>query len=351
MGADDQEETKPSDRMRGRVSGGRLKLWVLLEADRWAVSAGMLAIVFVALVASGAVDPSPLRRLMSSKDPVETALQPYVGAIITGVTLVVTINQLVLSQELGAVGDQRERMSEAMDFREDVADALGVSASPPDPATFLQALVDNSAAVAADLEDAAADAPDSAREGIDELVDAVQVNADEVSDQLDGARFGTFSVVSAALNYNYSWKLYHARRLRNEYADDLSREAVEKLDQLVRTLAFFGPAREHVKTLYFQWELINLSRAMLYTAVPAIVVTTGSILYVDASAVTGTYLGVDAIVWTVSGLTALALMPFSVLAAYVLRIATVAKRTLAIGPFILRSTDRSANRDWDDQWD
>jgi hypothetical protein len=242
-------------------------------------------------------------------------------------------------------------MAEAMDFRENVADALGVSASPPDPAAFLQALVDNSAAVAGDLSDAADDAPESARDGIDELVDAIQINADEVSDQLDGARFGSFSVVSAALNYNYSWKLYHARRIRNEYADDLSPETTEKLDELVRTLTFFGPAREHVKTLYFQWELINLSRAMLYAAVPAIVITTGSILYVDAPAVTGTVLGVDAIIWAVSGLTALALMPFSVLAAYVLRIATVAKRTLAIGPFILRSTDRSAARDWDDPWD
>jgi hypothetical protein len=34
------------------------------------------------------------------------------------------------------------------------------------------------------------------------------------------------------------------------------------------------------------------------------------------------------------------------LTAYVLRIATIAKRTLAIGPFILRDTDRSQGVDW-----
>jgi hypothetical protein len=340
---DDDAGSNPGDRMRDRVSGGRLKLWILLEADRWAISAGIVAIVFAALVVVGALDPSPLRAIMASKDPVETALQPYVGAIITGVTLVVTINQLVLSQELGAVGDQHERMTEAMAFREDVADALDVGASPPDPARFLQALVDHTAVLADDLSEATADAPESTRKDIEELVDAVEVDADEVSDQLEGARFGTFSVVSAALNYNYSWKLYHARRHRNEYADDLSPEAIEALDQLVQTLTFFGPAREHVKTLYFQWELINLSRTMLYAAVPAIVVTTGSILYVDAHAVTGTYLGIDGLIWTVGALTALALLPFSALVAYVLRIATVAKRTLAIGPFILRDTDRTAN--------
>jgi hypothetical protein len=33
--------------------------------------------------------------------------------------------------------------------------------------------------------------------------------------------------------------------------------------------------------------------------------------------------------------------------AYVLRIATVAKRTLSIGPFILRPTDREESIDWE----
>jgi hypothetical protein len=36
--------------------------------------------------------------------------QGMTTATITGVTLVVTLSQLVFSQELGAVGDQRERM-------------------------------------------------------------------------------------------------------------------------------------------------------------------------------------------------------------------------------------------------
>jgi hypothetical protein len=35
------------------------------------------------------------------------------------------------------------------------------------------------------------------------------------------------------------------------------------------------------------------------------------------------------------------------LTAYILRIVTVAKRTLAIGPFILRDTDRTEESDWE----
>jgi hypothetical protein len=42
-----------------------------------------------------------------------------------------------------------------------------------------------------------------------------------------------------------------------------------------------------------------------------------------------------------------AVLPFAVLLSYVLRIATVAKRTLSIGPFVLRTTDDGRELDWD----
>jgi hypothetical protein len=42
------------------------------------------------------------------------------------------------------------------------------------------------------------------------------------------------------------------------------------------------------------------------------------------------------------------LLPFAFLFSYILRIVTVAKRTLSIGPFILRETDRSRDLDWGD---
>ena len=73
------------------------------------------------------------------------------------------------------------------------------------------------------------------------------------------------------------------------------------------------------------------------------------ILFVsDIETVTGVTLGVDNLLWLVSGAVSLALVPFMLLLSYILRIATVAKRTLAIGPFILRESDRSDDIDWDE---
>ena len=344
---DASDGDQPDDTMRGRVPGSRLRLWLLLEADRWVVAAVPLVAVFGALVVLGAVGPVPLREGLAGADPIETLFQAFVTAIITGVTLVVTINQLVLSQELGAVGDQRERMEEAMAFRRDVEATLDAPVSPPEPSAFLRAIVDAARARAAAVRAAAGEGDDAACDRVDDYVDGLIEHAEDVSDRIEDAQFGTFGVVFSALDFNYSWKIYEARRLRHDHASDLPEEAVAALDDLIEVLEFFGPAREHVKTLYFQWELVDLSRSMLYASVPALLVAIGGILYLDApGTITGGTAGVANLVWIVSAAATVALVPFAVLLAYVLRIATVAKRTLAIGPFILRESARGDQFEW-----
>ncbi|MFC6733519.1 MULTISPECIES: hypothetical protein [unclassified Haladaptatus] len=333
---------EPSDTMRGRVPESRVKLWFLMGANRWLVAGLLLVAFFVTLVILGALDPTLIRKTMSSKDPTETLFQAFVTAIITGVTLVVTLNQLVLSQELGPIGDQRDRMEGAMQFQTDVEEALGVQVSPAEPSRFLKTIIEFSGKHAAELKDALdGNVNDDERDHITRFTDSVTGNADEVTEELDEAQFGTFDVLSAALDYNYSWKVYEARRIQNQYGDKLNDEASEALQKLRDALTFFGPAREHFKTLYFQWELINLSRAMMYSAIPALIVATVSIIYLDSSSVMGTFLGLDNLVWVVSAASAISIVPFVILLAFVMRIATVAKHTLSIGSFILRDTEGS----------
>jgi len=72
---------------------------------------------------------------------------------------VLTLSQLVLSQELGAAGDQRERMAGAMAFREDVADTIGTDVSPAEPSAFLRSLVRATGEQATDIEGALAGEP------------------------------------------------------------------------------------------------------------------------------------------------------------------------------------------------
>ncbi|WP_321112184.1 hypothetical protein [Halorussus salinisoli] len=342
------DDSQPNDTMRERADESRVKLWLLLEANRWAVAGGLLAGVFVAMVALGVLDPSPLQQSVAASDPTETLFQAYVTTIVTGVTLVVTLNQLVLSQELGPVGDQRTKMDDAMEFRKDVEEILDAPVSPPEPTSFLRELVRETCSRANALRDEVADSRDEElKNQVDDYVDGLTRNADAVNDRLDDAEFGSYDMLSAVLDFNYSWKIFVTRRIHNQHADSVSDDARDAFDDLEEVLTFFGPAREHFKTLYFQWELVDLSRAMLYSAVPALVVASSMIIYYDARAVPGATLGISNDVLVTSLAVTISTVPFMLLLSYILRIATVAKRTLAIGPFVLRDVDRSDELDID----
>ncbi|MFD1642752.1 hypothetical protein [Halohasta litorea] len=337
-------DAAPSDRLEDRTAGSRYWIRLLIAADRWLLVAVILAGIFSLLVVTSQLGLAPLREIAATQNGVRYLFSPFIGAIITGTSIVVTINQLVLSQELGAVGDQRNRMQESMEFQTDVESKLGVGVSNPEPAAFLDQLLDGIDDRATRLGETMTADHDAERSNpIDDLVEDVTRNAETVRNELDGAQFGTFEVMLAALNFNYSWKIYAARRIQHHHGESLSTEADEALDELLSLLKFFGEAREHFKTLYFQWELINLSRALLYIAVPALAVVGVFLMYVDATTLYGTTLGVDNLVWLASAGFALGVAPFVVFIVFILRIATVAKHTLAMGPFILRETEREGD--------
>ncbi|WP_222919834.1 hypothetical protein [Natrinema sp. SYSU A 869] len=325
-----------------RAGVGGLRLWVLLRMGRWLFTAVILVTVFAVLVGCSLLGLTPLRIIVAQHNGTFWIFSAFIGAIITGTSIVVTINQLVLSQELGAVGDQRERMQDAMDFRKDIEDSLEKEdVTPPEPAAFLYELVDGVEEEANDLEQTVADDHgDEIQAKVSDYVDDAIENAQVVKDDLEDAQFGTFDVIWNALNFNYSRKIYDARKIRADYGDELSDDADDELDEMIEILKFFGPAREHFKTLYFQWELINLSRALLYISVPALVAMGLLMMYIDASALPGTTLSVDNLVWLTSAGFVIGIAPFVVFIVYILRIATVAKRTLAMGPFILRKSER-----------
>ena len=328
-------DDEPANRMRERSPRNTFVLYLLLDADRRHVTAGIVGVVFFALVGISLV-VSDAGVALRSGDSVDTAFQALVGATITGVTLVLTLNQLVLSQELGAVGDQRERMDGAVAFQEAVRNLVGET-PPAEPSGFLRAIVGE---VADRAEAVGGSGPID--DTLEDMLEGTIENAETVHERLDGAEFGEFEVVRAALDFNYSWKLHVAQRFLDD--GDCSEATRESLAALVESLRLFGPAREHFKTLYFQSELIDLSRTVLYAAVPSLVVAIGVVLFVDIERYTGTLLAIGTDVWFLSAAVAIAISPFAVLIAYVLRITTVTGRTLSIGPFILRETDREADR-------
>ncbi|MFC6724950.1 hypothetical protein ACFQE1_11315 [Halobium palmae] len=322
-----------------------LSNWFLLSANRVTVAALLTAVCLGLLLVVGTLD-LPFRSILRRADTIETMFQTLVGVLITGMTLVVSINQLVLSQEFGSLGRQRERMEKSMTFRKESEREFDWT-GPPEPDRFLMTLVNTSVDRAEALRAVVGENPDrELRNRVDQLVERVSRSADGVTDALGDARFGEFTVMRAALAYNYSWKIYVVRRLFWEHEESLDEDEREAFGDLVDVLELFGPAEEFFKAHYLQWELVNLSRRILITGVPALITSVVAALYLKPGVVSGALLGVPSIIWLVSAGVTFALVPFFVFTAYVLRTASIAKETGAIGPFVLHESERAPLIDW-----
>ncbi|MDQ2050409.1 hypothetical protein RBH26_07905 [Natronolimnohabitans sp. A-GB9] len=336
---DDSEDPGPANTMRERAGNSRLKFWFLLKANRLVLT-GLLTLVFFALFMTGIFVRPTLSEMLAQRAVIESMFSTMLSALITGITLVVTISQLIISQENGPLGDQRQRMSEALDFRGYMKEVTGKPA-PADPSALLREIVDTSEERAHDLRDSVQELDDEELvEEVEAFVDSITGNSEAVREKLEDEQFGTFNVVNAALDYNYSWKLFQIDRLEDDYQDALEKPQFEAFDDLRTSLAMFGPAREHVKTLYFQWELIDLMRLILYAGIPALLVSGMMLTFVDQATIPGSTFGIDNLLWLIGLSFSITLMPFLLLTTYITRVATVAKRTLAIGPQILRESQR-----------
>ncbi|MBX0295584.1 hypothetical protein EGH23_11910 [Halomicroarcula sp. F27] len=333
-------DVSTANTMRDRAGESRVKIWLLLAANRWHVTAVLALAIFVLFVVLVTLLPPPLLPQLESGDTIETMFSTMIGAIITGTTLVVTIGQLVLSQENGPLGEQRSRMENSMDFRDYTEELIG-SPSPADPSAFLRNLVDVAEQRANAVHDGLSDIDsDQLQWEVDEFTESLTENSETVREQLDGAKFGTFDVLFAALNYNYGWKIYQVERIANDHAEDLGEPENTLLTELKTALSLFGPAREHVKTLYFEWALVTLSQLILYAAIPALLVAGVMLTTVTGATLPGNTFGVAHVTVLIGAAFTITLVPFLLFTSYVLRIVTVAKRTLAIEPLILRDSQR-----------
>ncbi|MEM4781225.1 MAG: hypothetical protein QXG03_06670, partial [Halalkalicoccus sp.] len=133
---------------------------------------------------------------------------------------------------------------------------------------------------------------------------------------------------------------FHLERIANDHPESLGEEGIAILDDLKASLSMFGPAREHVKTLYFEWALIDLSQLILYVSVPALLVSGGMLAFFSSLSFPNATFGISHTIVAIGVAFTITLLPFFLLISYVLRVATAAKRTLAIGPLILRESER-----------
>lgn len=302
--------------------------WFVLVGDRLVLTAVLLAVFAVCVVALQYTSVV----IVTDTTQMLYLFQALVGGNMTLVTIVLSINQLVLSRELKTPRELHDQIETVIDYRNSVSETTGASAPPPTPADFLSVLLDGTRDTAHRLGDTVTDTDHAELVAdVDDLVSKITGHIDHISDVLDRSQGGVFSALAVTLETNYSHQLNEAFRIKMEYTDELSSTTKETLDDLTQNLKQVDIARQYFKSIYIQSELARLSKILLFVGVPAI----GSallLLLVYAStpeplATTG-YLKIAVPVVVILGF-----LPLAVLFSFLLRIATVAEHTVAITPF------------------
>ena len=325
-----------SNSLRDTVPGnllGRLVRWFLFNGNRWVIVALLTAVIFVTTVLVGTFGPVSVQRFLSRGVSPASALVELLKSIVAIVTIVLSINQLVISPQLGPVSDQREAFEDTMSLRKEAERRLESDVSPIAPVEFMRALVDAVDDQASELRETAGD---ERREEIGRFVDDLHRATDATVDRLAGTEFRKFEVVPATMGMDVSGRIQEARRL----ADGASGPERAALLETVRRLELFAIARAHFKTAYIRSEYVSFSQALLFIGLPSLLAAFYATQIYDPSVFPGQTFNVENRLWFVAGAVTAALTPFAVLISYVSRLATLSQSTVFVGPFVAGGRDK-----------
>ncbi|WP_339103472.1 hypothetical protein [Haloterrigena salinisoli] len=323
--------SQPDTGLAERLEAGELVRWLYLYGDRRRLSAILLAAVFglsLLLIRAGLITPA-------AADDVTALSGALIGGMLPFITVVLAINQLILSEEFGSTGAFFERLEETSEYRRRIEDHTGYRPSPAEPSEFLRVLIEAKRKTALGLQTICRDGPDDVQSRVDSFVSQTDPHDRDAIETLADVRFGSFAVISVILHYNDPWQLQIVRQLREYHRDSLPEPADGQLERLEELLGDIHIARQYFKSVYMQQELADLSKILLYVGFPTllggafVIIAYGNLLALGLHP----YVYVLVVSATITAL----FSPFAVLLLYVLRIATIARRTAAdFGPFVLQ---------------
>jgi hypothetical protein len=318
---------------------------VLLEAHRLAVTVLLLGIVFGSLMLFSNAWTVEMQRLLTETSTVQTILNTLLSGIILLVSIVVSINSIVLSHDITAVETQKNRIEGALAFRRELDALTDTGEHFSHPSSFLSVMshvIDERARAISESETDPGDFDETERPELDvsqELQELAESVAD-ATEHLEPDGRGTdaeFGVLWKGLEFDYGPFVDRLRTIRSSYEGTLSESIQERLDRLREAFELFAVGKEYFKTLYYAQEVSRLSRTLLVVALPAILINATTILAIDAGLLPDIWLfGLPPLHVFVAAAFTISLAPYLLLTSYMLRLATVANRTATGGIFSLR---------------
>lgn len=333
--------TGPLATLSNRLRHNALTGWLLYTGRRSVVTVALLGGVFVAFLGLALLRPVDMEQLLSDTNTLQTLFSAMLSGAILLVSVVSSISSVVLTTEIADIDTEQERIDASIEFRKRTEKLIDTDVTPGRPADFLQVVLATIYDDTQTLRTVAARSDDRAfDEEIQSFTAEVLRETKRAAETLDGARFGTFDVLSAGLNYDYSWQLNTARQIGNQYEDSLSEEESEALSDLVETLKFFATGREHFQSMYYKREVAHLSSMLLYVSLPVIVFISYLLLALDTALVPVVDIGpLSSLAVAVIFAYTISLSPYVVLTAHVIRVAAITLQNLDAGPFMVRQRE------------
>ncbi|WP_435147732.1 hypothetical protein [Halobaculum sp. P14] len=300
--------------------------WFLLSGSRWAIIGALEVAFFIAALGLAFVNVIGVQ----NSGFVSTMFSTIIAGLFSFVPIVITVNSLAMSSLSESLAGITERIDNVADFREQIA-ALDpeLHVTPTNPAAFVEVVTQLLVDAADDVEAAAADLDDPADREVAALLSRSRGTARAIREALDGRNPAVFDLLVPMMRQDYAEYVNRTRSAKLRH--DLPADADAGVAELQKLLTVLDVTRHYFKTMYLQQELANLSRLIAYSGMAAFV---GSVMVIMVFA-GGFPPGGPAtpvLLLVAVGLT-VAFLPFAILFAYVVRIATVIKRTSAPGAF------------------
>lgn len=308
--------------IRKRARESRFRTWFLLDGPRMVV-AGVTAFgLFLFFLGVSVSRFSHLADLQ----PLYYVLGGLIGGNLTIITVVVSINQLLLSQEMSTPSELRSEIDGMIDYRREIEDSAG-EVPPVAPLGFLRLITETTRQRTQQLGNCSCSETSDAARVTTRITDKI----DRVDRVLQESDTGTFQILSATLNTNFAREIRTLRQIQIRRGSRLSEEVDAAIEELVRLLQNFDVARQYLKSIYLKQELASLSRLLFYSGLPSVGIVAATFFLFTTpgrAAVSPIVLRllIPAVVTT-------GLFPLCVLFSFILRTATVARRTAAVVPF------------------
>lgn len=305
----------------------RVKVWLLLSGSRLAIAAGILLLVvgvFAGLIAADLIAVGP------ASSAATLFGSGLTSGVVTLITIALSINQLVISRVFGSPAELTERLDGTTELRRTVVAHAGEPSTPNDPAAFLsmigRAIQDRAWA----LEDALAEGGWDPPEDLETCVRDIGEYGGNIDGKLEDEA-SIVDVIGVVIGTAYAYNLTALRHHRNAHESSMPKVARREFDALEDLLESVAVARQFFKTLSLQEDFARLSRRVVYAGLLALGATISlTLIYRSASTTVPAPLRLPVVSIGIGVIVA----PLAIFVAYILRSATIAERTVSVGPFV-----------------